>query len=138
MAERRTSTTESYYETSGRLPRVRLFVAVAYIRTVADRAGMPVRQICQELPGVDSVAIHQPAQDLPDVSGANEMGSQTGSQRRQTPGRARQQPAMVSAARSLIRPHPATCSDAADAPEKRKVSGSTPPLTTNQLVPRPG
>ena len=37
---------------------------------------------------------------------------------------------MVCAARSPIRPHPATCSDAGYAPEKRKVGGSTPPLTT--------
>jgi hypothetical protein len=28
-------------------------------------------------------------------------------------------------------PHPATCSDAVHAPEKRKVGGSTPPLTTS-------
>ena len=34
---------------------------------------------------------------------------------------------MVGAARSPIRPRPATCSDAANAPEKRKVGGSTPP-----------
>jgi hypothetical protein len=39
---------------------------------------------------------------------------------------------MVSAARSPIGPHPATCRDAANAPEKRKVGGSTPPLTTSE------
>ena len=36
----------------------------------------------------------------------------------------------VRAARSPIRPHLATCNDAANAPEKRKVGGSIPPLTT--------
>ena len=41
---------------------------------------------------------------------------------------------MVSAARSLMRPRSATCSDLTDAPEKRKVGGSTPPLTTIQLA----
>jgi [ribosomal protein S5]-alanine N-acetyltransferase len=58
------------------------------------------------------------------------LGSQTGSQHRQASGHIRRQPAMVSAARSPIRPHSATCSDGAYAPEKRKVGGSTPPLTT--------
>jgi len=57
-------------------------------------------------------------------------GSQTGSQRRQASGHARRQRAMVCAARWPIRPRPATCSDGTDAPEKRKVGGSTPPLTT--------
>jgi len=47
-------------------------------------------------------------------------GSQTGSQRRQSSGDIRRQPAMVCAARWPIRPHPATCSDGADAPEKRR------------------
>jgi len=37
---------------------------------------------------------------------------------------------MVGAASWPIRPRPATCSDGGDAPEKRKVGGSTPPLTT--------
>ena len=55
------------------------------------------------------------------------MGSQTG---RQTPGPIRRQPAIVVAGRSPIRPHPATCSDHTNAPEKRKGGGSTPPLTT--------
>jgi hypothetical protein len=58
-------------------------------------------------------------------------GSQTGSQRRQASGHIRRQRAMICAARWFIRPHPATCSDGTDAPEKRKVSGSTPPLTTS-------
>jgi len=58
------------------------------------------------------------------------MGSQTGSQRRQTPGHIRRQLAIVVATRSPIGPHPATCSYAAYAAEKRKVGGSTPPLTT--------
>ena len=58
------------------------------------------------------------------------LGSQTGSQRWQASGHVRRQPATVSPARWPIRPHPATYSDAADAPEKRKVGGSTPPLTT--------
>jgi hypothetical protein len=61
-------------------------------------------------------------------------GSQTGSQRRQALGHITRQPAMVCAARWPIRPRPATCGDAADAPEKRKVGGSTPPLTTSQLA----
>jgi len=60
--------------------------------------------------------------------------SQTGSQRRQASGHARRQPAMVGAASWPIRPHPATCSDTADAPEKRKAGGSTPPLTTSFAV----
>jgi len=47
------------------------------------------------------------------------------------PGYTRRRRAMVSPARSVIRPGPASCSDAADAPEKRKVGGSTPPLTTS-------
>jgi hypothetical protein len=38
---------------------------------------------------------------------------------------------MVSAASWPIRRRPASCSDTADAPEKRKVGGSTPPLTTS-------
>jgi len=59
------------------------------------------------------------------------LGSQTGSQRRQTSGHIRRQRAMVSAARPPIRPCPATSSDAVYAPEKRKVGGSTPPLTTS-------
>jgi hypothetical protein len=58
-------------------------------------------------------------------------GSQTGSQRRQASGHIRRQPAMVGAARLPIRPRPATSSDGADAPEKRKAGGSTPPLTTS-------
>jgi hypothetical protein len=57
------------------------------------------------------------------VSCAKGMGSQTGSQCRQTPGHTRRQPAMVSAARLPIRPHPATCSNVAYAPENRKVGG---------------
>jgi hypothetical protein len=27
-----------------------MFAAIAYIRAAADRAGVPVRQVCQELP----------------------------------------------------------------------------------------
>ena len=27
-----------------------MFAAIAYIRVAADRAGVPVRQVCQELP----------------------------------------------------------------------------------------
>jgi hypothetical protein len=72
------------------------------------------------------VALCQPAQ----VSGANEIGEPNVEPTRQTPGHIRRQRAMVSAARSPIRPRPATCSDGADAPEERKVGGSTPPLTT--------
>jgi hypothetical protein len=56
------------------------------------------------------------------------MGSQTGSQHRQTPGHIRRQPATVVAARSPIRPHPATYSDAAYAPENRKAGSSTPSI----------
>jgi hypothetical protein len=48
------------------------------------------------------------------------LGSQTGSQHRQTPGHTRRQPAMVSPASWPIRPRPATSSDAAYAPEKRR------------------
>ena len=59
------------------------------------------------------------------------MGSQTGSPHRQTSGHTRRQRAMVSAARLPISPHPATSSDAAYAPEKRKAGGSIPPLTTS-------
>ena len=57
-------------------------------------------------------------------------GANPPSQRRQVSGHIRRQPAMVGAARWPIRPRLATCSDAANAPEKRKVGGSTPPLTT--------
>jgi hypothetical protein len=39
-----------------------MFAAIVYIRAAADRAGVPVHQVCQELPRVDSAAIHQPAQ----------------------------------------------------------------------------
>jgi hypothetical protein len=39
-----------------------LFAAIAYIRAAADRAGVPVRQVCQELPSSYSAAIRQPAQ----------------------------------------------------------------------------
>jgi len=53
-----------------------------------------------------------------------------GSQRQQAPGYVRRQRAMVCATRWPIRPHPATCTHTADVPEKRKVGGSTPPLTT--------
>jgi len=52
------------------------------------------------------------------------LGSQTGSQHRQTPGHVRRLRAMISAARSPMRPHPAVCSDAADAPEKLTVGCS--------------
>ena len=48
------------------------------------------------------------------------LGSQTGSQRQQTPSHIRPRGPMVSAARSLIRPHPATCNDSANSPENRK------------------
>jgi hypothetical protein len=58
-------------------------------------------------------------------------GSQTGSQRRQMSGDIRRQPAILGAARCPVRPRPATCSDGADAPEKRKAGGSIPPLTTS-------
>jgi hypothetical protein len=60
-----------------------------------------------------------------EASGANEIGEPNGEP---TSADARphtmRQRAIVSAARSPIGPHPATCSDAADAPEKRKVGGS--------------
>ena len=57
------------------------------------------------------------------VSCANEVqGSQTGSQCRHTSGHIRQPRAIVSAASWPIRRRPAPRSDAADAPEKRKVS----------------
>jgi len=62
------------------------------------------------------------------------LGSQTGSQRQQTSGHTRRQRAMVSPASWPIRPCPATCSDAAYAPEKRKAGGSTPPLTTVSTI----
>jgi len=65
-----------------------------------------------------------------EIMSSSSKGSQTGSQRRQMSGDIRRQPAMVCAARWPIRPRLATCSDAANAPEKRKVGGSTPPLTT--------
>ena len=60
------------------------------------------------------------------VSGAQGMGSQRGSQRRQTSGHIRRQPAMVSAARSPIRSLPATSSDAAYAPENRTARQKRP------------
>jgi hypothetical protein len=69
----------------------------------------------------------RPAAGVATGRGLAVLGSQTGSQRRQTLGHARQQPAIVSAARSPIRRRSATCSDAAYAPEKRKVGGSIRP-----------
>jgi hypothetical protein len=60
-------------------------------------------------------------------------GSQTGSQRRKTPGHSRRQPAIVVAARSLIRQQPATCSDAANAPEER-IPGSAPEKITSKVT----
>jgi len=74
----------------------------------------------------------RPAVDLPvddhlDVSVtlrlSSSVGSQTGSQPPQAGGHARRQSAIVSAARSPVKPHPATCCDAASAPENRKASG---------------
>jgi len=62
------------------------------------------------------------AKGLP-LSAGSPVGSQTGSQHRQASGHTRRQWAMVSAASWLIRPHPATCSDAANAPENRKLKG---------------
>jgi hypothetical protein len=48
------------------------------------------------------------------------LGSQTGSQCRQTPAHTRRRRAMVSAARSPNGPQPATCTDRADAPESER------------------
>ena len=96
-----------------------------YLRCIV--ASMPVMG---HLHGTD----HLPYRDQPQRPGRRPRppipGSQTGSQRQQTPGHVGRQPAMVSAACWPIRPRPATCSDAANAPEKRKVGGSIPPLTT--------
>jgi hypothetical protein len=66
------------------------------------------------------------------ISEANEIaGSQTGSQRRQTLDDARRLRAIISAASLLNTRRPATSRDRSVAPEKRKVGGSTPPLTTS-------
>ena len=59
------------------------------------------------------------------------MGGQAGAnagRRQATPS---DKPAMVSAASWPIRPHSATSSHTAYAPEERKVGGSTPPMTTS-------
>src|SRR5262245_44858698 len=92
------------------------------------------RSVVASLPAMGDLqgACHLSCRDQPPRPGRRPRppipGSQTGSQRRQTS--VRRQPAMVGAARCPVRPRPATCSDGADAPEKRKVGGSTPPLTT--------
>ena len=60
-----------------------------------------------------------------------DLGSQTGSQQRQTPSDTGRRPATIGAGRWPVRRRPATPRHSSIAPEKRKVSGSTPPLTTH-------
>ena len=63
----------------------------------------------------------------PSISEANRNpGSQTGSQRRQTPGDAGRHPATVSPDSWLFRRQQATSSDSKTAPYKRGVTGSNP------------
>ncbi len=58
--------------------------------------------------------------DHPDISLANEIpGSQTGSQRPQTPGDARPRPAILAAAGSHVRPHRAASGDVGKVPPKQ-------------------
>jgi hypothetical protein len=59
-----------------------------------------------------------------------DLGSQTGSQRRQTPSDTGRRPAMIGAARWPVRRHPATVRHVSIAPEKRKVDSSILSLTT--------
>jgi hypothetical protein len=65
-----------------------------------------------------------------------DSGSQTGSQQRQTSSDRWRPRATIDAARWHIRRQPATVRDRQIAPEKRKVGGSTPPLTTHSDQPR--
>ena len=62
-------------------------------------------------------------------AGSPTAGSQMGSQRRQAVTDAGRRPATIGAGRWLTRRRPATVHDGRIAPEKRKVGGSTPPLT---------
>jgi len=94
--------------------------------TPGMRLGRPIRAWA-----LHCTAICQHCSRYQTLAALTRLGSQTGSQRRQTSGHTRRQPAMVCAARSPIRPHPATSSHTAHAPEKRKAGGSIPPLTTS-------
>jgi hypothetical protein len=96
-----------------------LFAAIAYIRAAADRAGMPVRQVAKSYPGVDNGPDRSACPGCRTLAALTRLGSQTGSQCRQTSGHIRRQPAMVSPARSPIGPHPATSSDGAYAPDPK-------------------
>jgi hypothetical protein len=99
-------------------------------RTVSSAGppGLPCRRwVTCTVPSTCPAVINR---NDPGPPASADPGSQTGSQHRQASGHIRRQPAMVGAARWPIRPHPATCSDGTDAPEKRTASGSTPPLTT--------
>jgi|SRR5580693_9339494 hypothetical protein len=66
----------------------------------------------------------------PMTAGSPTAGSQMGSQRRQAVTDAGRPTATIYAGNWLIRRRPATVRDGPIAPEKRKVGGSTPPLTT--------
>ena len=120
----------SRVETTSAASEATSFLRAAGRGVMRQRAGLAGRP-GPGLPG-SAASVSPPSHRT--LAALTRLGSQTGSQRRQTPGHTRPRRAMVSPARSLIRPRPATCSDGADAPEKRKVGGSTPPLTTTQLA----
>jgi len=65
------------------------------------------------------------------TAGSPTAGSQMGSQRRQAVTDAGRPVATIGAGNRLIRRRPATVRGGPIAPEKRKVGGSTPPLTTH-------
>ena len=67
---------------------------------------------------------------LPIVSETNEIREQNGEPMPADAGLHQATTSHGFPARSPIGPLPATCSDPANAPEKRKIGGSTPPLTT--------
>jgi hypothetical protein len=67
----------------------------------------------------------------PTTAGLPDPGSQVGSQRRQTPSDARRRRTTIDAARWRIGLCAAKTRDGKIAPEKRKVGGLTPHLTTH-------
>jgi len=98
-----------------------------------------VRRPCRGLPG--SGITRLPAGHkfvAPMTAGLPDSGSQAGSQQRQTSSDARRPRATIDAARWHIRRRLATVRDRQIAPEKRKVGGSTPPLTTTRYYTSPG
>src|ERR1700730_6718052 len=73
------------------------------------------------------------------ISEANQIaGSQTGSQRRQTPGDAERRPATITPANWLFRRQRAMSSDGWVAPYKRGVTGSNPVAPPPESRPRRG